>query len=285
MIRPGTVLKPLRVMTNRLTMPAAVGVKYIRALVDAPAAESSRLTWTQRNVSAMATRDPLRDASRGEENEKKPLGYTRLMLPPAGTGEELTNEKVDVHLRPATRSATSMLNVTSRTWPPIAPDGAPVALAVSRDVAMLMALEILAVGAVPRCSPVRVTKTVPAQGVKRVLRLNAMAVHAAACLRESAMPPSLLELGRSAYYQWLCRHSGSWRMKQWSRLPQRSCEPLANTSQRHKKERWGTLMPDARPEEQRTGRRGTPKEWPIFCGTTRRMLAALRLPRTERLEL
>jgi hypothetical protein len=37
-------------MANRLAMPAAVGVKYIRALVDAPAAESSRLTWTERNV-------------------------------------------------------------------------------------------------------------------------------------------------------------------------------------------------------------------------------------------
>jgi hypothetical protein len=86
----------------------------------------------------------------------------------------------------------------------------------------LMPLGMLAVGEVLRYSPVRVTKTRPAQGVKRVLRLNAMAAHAEACLRESAMSPSQLELGRSACYQWLCQHSESWRMKHWSRLPLRS---------------------------------------------------------------
>ena len=56
------------------------------------------------------------------------------MLLPAGIGVAVTKEKVEVHLRPETRSAVSMLNFTSRTWPPITPDAAPMALAASRDV-------------------------------------------------------------------------------------------------------------------------------------------------------
>ena len=72
------------------------------------------------------------------------------MLPPAGTGVAVTKEKVEVHLRPETRSAGSMLNFTSRTWPPIAPDAAPMELAASRDVSTLNPFEILSVGVLLR---------------------------------------------------------------------------------------------------------------------------------------
>jgi hypothetical protein len=104
------------------------------------------------------------------------------MPPPTGIGVVVTNEYVAVHGRPLTRSAALILNFTFWISLPIGPDSAAVRLE-SREVATLMLLGILAMGAAPRCSPVRVTTTRPVQFVKRLFKSSALHT----CLMERQM--------------------------------------------------------------------------------------------------